>query len=1006
MRDKAFESFINPDKIYHGTDFWMLNDKLEEDEIVRQLNEMKKQGVYTFIARTYVGLKSDYPGPDFQSKLRVIVDTARELDMKVFLQAGYMPEDVTGLPSEFSLDYIKVYKKEDDIPQNEEIIAHYNEVVFTRWNSEIFLDMFDSEAMDFYVRQSYEDVWSDFKEDFGKTILSIWVDEPSYKGEFLPFPRSIEEKFYEKYGYSVTEIIPSLYYDIEGYETVRYHYRKLLQDLLEENYFKRIRLWCNEHSLMASGHLMLEDSLSSQIFRAGATMPFYKYFDIPGMDVLFTQQNWKRCEIKNKDGRDYTYREMVMNTPMQVSSVARQMGSEHILCEMYGVTTNNLTFRNQKYMFDFLAAHGINHRSVHGIFYSLKGRGKRLYPAHVNYYQPYWDDVHIISDYVASVSRFISLGKPDGETVVIHPLDSAFCEYTCNNASDITGRQPSRDALEKRDAAFLNLTNSLCLSGCIFDYGDERSIERDSSIEGNLFRIGKMYYDTVVLPDLIQIQKTTLDKIIEFSKNGGRVIVQGGTPHLLDGNKADCDLFSEVANPLYVEEISQLIPLLKTDKYTVSCEEEERNIMVRRRTDGDDSYYYLFNADGQEEKHITLTIDGLVMAEEWNPFTKCKKSVSYIHRNEKTEIRLILEKGSNALIHTVKISEEKEDNKTQEHPLITVPLRPEFEVSRNNPNVLLMEYCSFKKGNGEYSGEYPVTAVQQMLVNEDYNGELTQRFTFFAEREFEGLELAIEDALNHRVIFNGEEIPVKINGYYMAKAFERISLPKSQKGTNVIELKQNYIPLEKIRRKISSLFETRHGVELEAVYLLGDFSVNMMQEPTRNGDLRYSRRNILLSEEKKVVSGELTKEGYPFYAGCLSLKKKFDWTGNTDGLSVCLEELDGCICHVNVNGIDCGSMYSYPLKVDISKAVVQGENIITFKLINTLRNLLGPWHRPEGEIGAIRSHYGDPDSGWMGIAYNNDTTWYDNRVPDTKFWTDSYMLTPLGLKDIRLEKKL
>ena len=46
----------------------MLNDKLEADELIHQLREMKKQGVYTFIARTYIGLKSDYPGPEFQSK--------------------------------------------------------------------------------------------------------------------------------------------------------------------------------------------------------------------------------------------------------------------------------------------------------------------------------------------------------------------------------------------------------------------------------------------------------------------------------------------------------------------------------------------------------------------------------------------------------------------------------------------------------------------------------------------------------------------------------------------------------------------------------------------------------------------------------------------------------------------------------------------------------------------------------------------------------------------------
>ena len=45
MSKQAFDSFVNPDKIYHGTDFWMLNDKLDEDEIIRQLNEMKKQGI-------------------------------------------------------------------------------------------------------------------------------------------------------------------------------------------------------------------------------------------------------------------------------------------------------------------------------------------------------------------------------------------------------------------------------------------------------------------------------------------------------------------------------------------------------------------------------------------------------------------------------------------------------------------------------------------------------------------------------------------------------------------------------------------------------------------------------------------------------------------------------------------------------------------------------------------------------------------------------------------------
>ena len=89
MSTKDFESFRSPDRIYRGTDFWMLNGKLTDDEIVRQLKDIKDKGFSSFIARTYVGLESDYPGEDFMSRMRVIVKTSSELGLKLYLQAGY-----------------------------------------------------------------------------------------------------------------------------------------------------------------------------------------------------------------------------------------------------------------------------------------------------------------------------------------------------------------------------------------------------------------------------------------------------------------------------------------------------------------------------------------------------------------------------------------------------------------------------------------------------------------------------------------------------------------------------------------------------------------------------------------------------------------------------------------------------------------------------------------------------------------------------------------------------
>ena len=173
----SYQSFVNPAPMYRGTDFWMLNDRLEEGELIRQLHSMKEQGVYSFIARTYVGLKSDYPGADFQSKLKVIVKTAKELGMKVFLQAGYMPECVLDLPPEYSLNYLKIHsKREGMLPEDEHVLCRFGDYVVTEFSSGTFLDMFNRDSVAFYLKQSYENMWHDFESEYGDTICSIWVD--------------------------------------------------------------------------------------------------------------------------------------------------------------------------------------------------------------------------------------------------------------------------------------------------------------------------------------------------------------------------------------------------------------------------------------------------------------------------------------------------------------------------------------------------------------------------------------------------------------------------------------------------------------------------------------------------------------------------------------------------------------------------------------------------------------------------------------------------------------
>ena len=254
----------------------------------------------------------------------------------------------------------------------------------------------------------------------------------------------------------------------------------------------------------------------------------------------------------------------------------------------------------------------------------------------------------------------------------------------------------------------------------------------------------------------------------------------------------------------------------------------------------------------------------------------------------------------------------------------------------------------------------------------------------------------MEDAAEHRIFFNGEEIPSAPCGYYLAKSFEKVPLPDTRKGENVIELVREFEPLSKMKSAIGSLFQTRTGVELESAYLVGDFAVRAVQEPSRTGSLRLGRE-MTVTGETGAFRGELTLDGYPFYAGGMVLTKSFTYHGGGRA-QLALSAMDGAVARVEVNGKDCGIFHSAPYRVDVSEAVKDGENTLKITLYNTLRNLLGPYHRPLGEYGTVWGGYGYPNAAWAGEG----DTWYLDRVPDSETWTDSYLQTRFGIKGVSL----
>ena len=1014
---KTGEVFKNPPQIYRGTDFWMLNDELTDDEIRFQVKEFADKGVGSFIARTYVGLRTDYPGPKWKHQIRVMLEEATKYGLKVTLQAKRMPGGVKDLPKKYVLGALEclTYKELNDknYPYGgafSKTLSRYNEyyiVKHTTGDPEKAggtLNMYSEEACEYYVNECYGDMWEEFRPYYGNTVFTMWVDEPNYSNETLPWPDNLPDVFKERWGYDITAKTYLLFFNVENYKEVRYHYRVTLQKMMEEAYFTHIRDWCQRNGVSFSGHLMNEDGLLSQILRAGAVMPYYKYFDIPGIDILEADMPWRYGAIKEPHpredlGRDehtgeyYTPMSTLgqYTTPLQCTSAAHQAGKEHMLCEMYGVTTNNFTLRDQRRMFDHFAALGINHRCVHAYFYNLHGRAKRAFPAQVNYYQPYWEKYRPMTDYVARVSWFISCGKPVRDVLLIHPLETAYMLF-----EGIKNGVEKNDLLDDYDRRYFHLVRALCGMQCQFEYGDEATIGDWGEAQDGRFSVGEMSYKTVVLPYLDVIRKSTLQKLSEYRKKGGKVYILGTLPTRLDGCE-DRNLAQKLLDMgcVFCEHRKELLDLLALENtdFSISCTSDITPILVNHRADENADYFFLMNDDCADDRELKLTLKGERSLFSYDAFTAEVTPYSGEYKNGETVFTVKLEAGSSKMIQARKSAFKQVENPSGEYRVRAVS--DDWTLQRNDPNVMLLEFCRYKREEWRDFSEktYPAITIGEMLEREEYSGKITLQFEFCAKQSVKP-RLVVEDAALSEITFNGKPVNNRPVGHYVAHAFEILELPEACKaGKNTVEITRRFFP----KAKMKGLDSDQTCVDLESIYLIGDFGVFSRPEPAVNGTLRYSRY-FTLDRETPKAGKDITKEGYPFYTGTMSFIKDMEVSEKDLQSAKVLfrfEEFNGCVAEVFVNEQSAGCVFWAPYEIDLKPFLKPGANRVRVEVTNCLRNLLGPYHRVAGEIGNLWGGYDAPNLPWSGNR-PDDPEWYEHREFDTRVWTDDYFLMPFG----------
>jgi len=81
----AIELFKNPSSAYRGAPFWSWNCKLDEDELLRQIDILKKMGFGGFHIHVRTGMATTYLSDEFMGLVKACVEKARAEGMKAYL---------------------------------------------------------------------------------------------------------------------------------------------------------------------------------------------------------------------------------------------------------------------------------------------------------------------------------------------------------------------------------------------------------------------------------------------------------------------------------------------------------------------------------------------------------------------------------------------------------------------------------------------------------------------------------------------------------------------------------------------------------------------------------------------------------------------------------------------------------------------------------------------------------------------------------------------------------
>ncbi|MCX6237955.1 MAG: hypothetical protein NTY07_10450 [Bacteroidia bacterium] len=998
-----FRKFLNPPAEFRSFPFYSINDSMDVNEISSQVREFKNAGFGGFYMHSRDGLLTEFLGHEWWTIMDAAVKAAQESGIQIMFYdedkwpSGYAGGIIPRMGEDFRAKSLVRLKKETPLPAGSIVLkedAQYKYIQHTAqmgnpiFNGTCWVDLFNPETVRQFLLVAYRPYIEKYSARIKNYHFAIFADEPHIHARYfdkatpnegiLSYSPWVAKKFRQKAGYDLLDNVNLLFEEKENWREVRLQYYRAVAEQFDESFTKQIAAYCEKNGVKFTGHYLGEDGLEKVRDRIGNSMLHYRSMQQPGIDLL-------GLSIADR-----------LLTARSLSSVANQYAIPRRLTELFGISGQNMNFEDRKWIAGWHSILGINHFCPHLTLYSMKGLRKRDYPPTFSYQQPYWPYNKKIEDYMGRISYAATIGEYKPQILVLNPLES---EYAKGNADG------------EFTAGVQNVMEVLQANHYDYDLGDEQIMADTASISTNKLVIGNMAYGQVILPDMISIRESTLNLLLQLHKNGGLIFSTGRFPGTVDGKTGNRKL-EDLKNAAILMDQPKIAEIIKSKivPHVILSGKDAATVWTQSRGIPNGGMILFYNTSHTNRASFTLRHDfsgkKTVL---WNPSSgKCYSLKT--NQSGKYELELAASEmmwiTTGELSQTAQISGEYEISKP-EKTILT--LKNEWQGKRLAPNAITLDYAAYSTDNGKtFSESEPVIGIFNRLSDQQFTGNLQLRFQAQIDEIPKKCKLVLEQPNMYKSIqINGKEYSFRSDGFYVEHQFKTSEIANLlQKGTNTIQLELDFKP----SIDNSSVAKERYGTEIESIYLTGDFAVTAHQVTDSNNSQRnlagtfqirpvHQVQSFSISAERNQFSGDVSMDGYPFYAGAFELKQSFSIPEINQNNKYILElpNCEAIVSVIELNGIVLDTLCWSPYKTDISKALKAGKNELKITMINSLRNLLGPHHNKQGElIKAGPNNFtgvgGFPDG-------RGDAKWYDLRKTsqELKTWTDTYNLIPFGL---------